>query len=138
MSGAAALRPRNRSYWQRSSCACLDKVDYLVGREGELRALARDLDDDADFEEVARKLLAMPVGAVCAVEAFGCRIRSKNLLERVSLLTNNLAKVAALEAAGIVVKREKLIVDHPGEHTSRYLEAKERHGHAILTAGSFA
>ncbi|MET7999040.1 hypothetical protein ABZU76_50065 [Amycolatopsis sp. NPDC005232] len=59
-------------------------------------------------------------------------------LERVSLLTNNPAKVAALKAAGIVVKREKLIVDHPGEHTSRYLEAKERHGHAILTAGSFA
>jgi GTP cyclohydrolase II len=54
-------------------------------------------------------------------------------LERVRLLTNNPAKVAALEAAGIVVKPERLLVEHPGEYATRYLRAKERHGHAIVT-----
>ncbi|QRP44856.1 GTP cyclohydrolase II [Amycolatopsis sp. FDAARGOS 1241] len=66
------------------------------------------------------------------------RLLSVLQLERVRLLTNNPAKVAALEAEGIVVKREELVVDHPGEHTVRYLQAKERHGHAILPAGTFA
>lgn len=65
------------------------------------------------------------------------RLLSLLHLEKVRLLTNNPAKVAALEKAGIGVVRQELVVDHPGEQALRYLEAKERHGHAILPAELF-
>ncbi|MFI5591845.1 PfkB family carbohydrate kinase [Amycolatopsis sp. NPDC051758] len=51
-------------------------VDYVVGREGELRALLSDPDSPRNVDELARSLLALGVGAVCVVESFGCRIRS--------------------------------------------------------------
>ena len=51
-------------------------VDYVVGREGELRALLSDPDSPRTVDELARSLLALGVGAVCVVESFGCRIRS--------------------------------------------------------------
>jgi ribokinase len=51
-------------------------VDYLVGREGELRGLLSDPDSPRTVDELARSLLALGVGAVCVVESFGCKIRS--------------------------------------------------------------
>jgi ribokinase len=51
-------------------------VDYLVGREGELRRLLSDPDSPRTVDDLARSLLALGVGAVCVVESFGCKIRS--------------------------------------------------------------
>ncbi|WP_439377109.1 PfkB family carbohydrate kinase [Amycolatopsis lexingtonensis] len=51
-------------------------VDYLVGREGELRRLLSDPDSPQSLDDLARSLLALGVGAVCVVENFGCSIRS--------------------------------------------------------------
>jgi ribokinase len=51
-------------------------VDYLVGREGELRRLLSDPDSPRSVDELARMLLSLGVGAVCVVESFGCKIRS--------------------------------------------------------------
>lgn len=51
-------------------------------------------------------------------------------LARVSLLTNNPRKVAALEAAGLQVSRVPLIVDAPPE-AQDYLQAKRDHGHLL-------
>lgn len=54
-------------------------VDYLVGREGELRRLLSDPDGPDTIDDLARSLLALGVGAVCIVESFGCKIRSSVL-----------------------------------------------------------
>jgi len=51
-------------------------VDYLVGREGELRKLLSDPDSPRTVDDLARSLLALGVGAVCVVGSFGCKIRS--------------------------------------------------------------
>jgi ribokinase len=51
-------------------------VDYLVGREGELRRLLSDPDGPPNVDELARSLLSLGVGAVCVIESFGCKIRS--------------------------------------------------------------
>ena len=53
-------------------------------------------------------------------------------LRRVRLLTNNPDKVAALETAGLVVKRETLLTDAPSEYAFNYLLAKEEHGHRFV------
>jgi ribokinase len=52
----------------------LGGVDYLVGREWELRALLSDPDGPADLEAVAQQLLNLGVHAVCSVEDFRCRL----------------------------------------------------------------
>jgi ribokinase len=52
----------------------LGGVDYLVGREWELRALLSDPDGPADLDAVAQQLLNLGVHAVCAVEDFRCRL----------------------------------------------------------------
>jgi ribokinase len=51
-------------------------VDYLVGREDELRKLLSEPDSPRTVDDLARQLLALGVGAVCVVESFGCKIRS--------------------------------------------------------------
>lgn len=56
-------------------------VDYLVGRERELRKLLSDPDSPRTVDELARMLLALGVGAVCVLEGFGCRIRSSVISE---------------------------------------------------------
>lgn len=56
-------------------------------------------------------------------------------LSRVRLLTNNPDKVAALEAAGLVVKQEPLHVP-VGEKAAAYLEAKRARGHARPPGGT--
>ena len=55
-------------------------------------------------------------------------------LASVRLLTNNPAKVSALELAGIKAEMCQLVQPEPGPETLRYLAAKEIHGHAILSA----
>jgi ribokinase len=60
----------------------LGAVDYLVGREWELRQLLPDPGEE-DFGLVAPRLLGLGVGAVCVVEKFGCRIWSRDLTETV-------------------------------------------------------
>jgi len=54
-------------------------------------------------------------------------------LSRVQLLTNNPAKIAALEAAGIKAEMRQLVQPDPSDQTVKYLVAKEVHGHAILS-----
>ncbi|WP_328606796.1 carbohydrate kinase family protein [Amycolatopsis sp. NBC_00345] len=56
----------------------LGSVDYLVGSEWELRRLLPDPGEE-DFGLVVPLLLGLGVGAVCAVEKFGCRIWSRDL-----------------------------------------------------------
>jgi 3,4-dihydroxy 2-butanone 4-phosphate synthase/GTP cyclohydrolase II len=56
-------------------------------------------------------------------------------LGEVTLLTNNPAKVVALELAGIHVDQRPLVMPEPGEKALKYLVAKETHGHAILPPG---
>jgi GTP cyclohydrolase II len=53
-------------------------------------------------------------------------------LARVRLLTNNPAKVDGLRFAGIVVDRELLWADVPGEYALDYLLAKEQNGHRFI------
>nr|WP_225957294.1 GTP cyclohydrolase II RibA [Amycolatopsis lexingtonensis] len=53
-------------------------------------------------------------------------------LKSVQLLTNNPAKISALEAAGIKAEMRQLVQPDPSGETVRYLAAKEVHGHAIL------
>jgi GTP cyclohydrolase II len=53
-------------------------------------------------------------------------------LTAVQLLTNNPAKIFALEAAGIKVEMRQLVQPEPSDPTLKYLVAKEVHGHAIL------
>lgn len=51
---------------------------------------------------------------------------------RIRLMTNNPAKVAALEAAGIAVAERVPLVVESGPHNARYLETKRRRmGHAV-------
>ncbi|WP_326568716.1 PfkB family carbohydrate kinase [Amycolatopsis rhabdoformis] len=54
----------------------LGGVDYVVGREWELRSLLSDPDGPADVDEVAQQLLNLGVHAVCVVEDFRCRLRT--------------------------------------------------------------
>ncbi|MDX8141314.1 GTP cyclohydrolase II [Lentzea sp. BCCO 10_0061] len=54
-------------------------------------------------------------------------------LTSVRLLTNNPAKVKALQDHGIVAKRESWTVP-VSESAQQYLEAKRQHGHMIATA----
>ena len=56
----------------------LHGVDYLVGREGELRGLLSYPDRPDTVDELAEELLALGVTTVCVVENFGCRIRSRS------------------------------------------------------------
>ncbi len=55
----------------------LHGVDYLVGREGELRGLLSYPDRPRTVDELADELLTLGVTTVCVVENFGCRIRSR-------------------------------------------------------------
>jgi len=55
----------------------LRNVDYLVGREWELRRLLPDAGAGQDSDLVARRLLNLGVGAVCVVEQFGCKLWAK-------------------------------------------------------------
>jgi ribokinase len=52
----------------------LGGVDYLVGREWEMRALLSDPEGPADLDAVAQQLLKLGVHAVCVVEEFRCRL----------------------------------------------------------------
>ncbi|NBH10247.1 GTP cyclohydrolase II RibA [Amycolatopsis sp. SID8362] len=53
-------------------------------------------------------------------------------LTSVRLLTNNPAKISALEVAGIKAEMCQLVQPDPSRETVGYLAAKEVHGHAIL------
>jgi GTP cyclohydrolase II len=62
--------------------------------------------------------------AACILEDLG--------FTRIRLMTNNPAKVTALEAAGIAVAERVPLVVEPGPHNERYLETKRRRmGHAV-------
>ncbi|WP_326838212.1 GTP cyclohydrolase II RibA [Amycolatopsis rhabdoformis] len=74
----------------------------------------------------------MKVEADTRTYGHAVRLLNELKLDQVRLLTNNPAKVEALRDAGIIVERQELVVDHPGEQAQRYLLAKERHGHAIF------
>lgn len=51
---------------------------------------------------------------------------------RIRLMTNNPAKVSALEAAGIAVAERVPLVVEPGPHNERYLDTKRRRmGHEV-------
>lgn len=54
----------------------LNGVDYLIGREGELRGLLPDPDGPRTVDALAEELLNLGVVTVCVVEHFGCKIRS--------------------------------------------------------------
>ncbi|MFI5591844.1 GTP cyclohydrolase II [Amycolatopsis sp. NPDC051758] len=54
-------------------------------------------------------------------------------LSAVQLLTNNPAKVSALEVAGIKAEMRQLVQRKPSNETLKYLTAKETYGHAILS-----
>ncbi len=54
----------------------LNGVDYLIGREGELRGLLPDPESPRSVDALAEELLNLGVDTVCVVENFGCRIRS--------------------------------------------------------------
>lgn len=56
--------------------------------------------------------------AACILEDLG--------FSRIRLMTNNPAKVSALEAAGIEVAERVPLVVQPGPHNERYLETKRR------------
>lgn len=69
------------------------------------------------------------------------KLLRKLRLRRVTLLTNNPAKVQALQVAGITVTLRPLVVPDLGKHAREYLAAKARRGHMIsgwndLIAGS--
>jgi len=53
-------------------------------------------------------------------------------LGKVTLLTNNPAKVYALEVGGIEVEMQQLVPPELSDTALKYLVAKEIHGHAIL------
>jgi ribokinase len=55
----------------------LHGVDYLVGREGELRGLLSYPDRPATVDALAEELLTLGVATVCVVENFGAKIRSR-------------------------------------------------------------
>ncbi|WP_410608598.1 PfkB family carbohydrate kinase [Amycolatopsis sp. lyj-109] len=55
----------------------LHGVDYLVGREGELRGLLSYPDRPATVDALADELLTLGVQTVCVVENFGAKIRSR-------------------------------------------------------------
>jgi GTP cyclohydrolase II len=55
-------------------------------------------------------------------------------LTRVQLLTNNPAKISALEAAGIQAEMRQVVQPAPSDPALEYLVAKKVHGHAILPA----
>lgn len=55
----------------------LHGVDYLVGREGELRGLLSYPDRPATVDALADELLTLGVETVCVVENFGAKIRSR-------------------------------------------------------------
>ncbi|QRP44857.1 carbohydrate kinase family protein [Amycolatopsis sp. FDAARGOS 1241] len=57
----------------------LGGVDYVVGREWELRRLLSDPDGPSDVDAVAQQLLNLGVHAVCVVEDFRCRLRTVTL-----------------------------------------------------------
>jgi GTP cyclohydrolase II len=51
---------------------------------------------------------------------------------RIRLMTNNLSKVSALEAAGIAVAERVPLLVEPGPHNERYLDTKRRRmGHKV-------
>jgi 3,4-dihydroxy 2-butanone 4-phosphate synthase/GTP cyclohydrolase II len=54
-------------------------------------------------------------------------------LTAVQLLTNNPAKISALEVAGIKAEMRQLVQRKPSNETLKYLTAKETYGHAILS-----
>jgi ribokinase len=63
----------------------LKNVDYLVGREWEIRRLLSDAGAGLDIDAVARYLRRqLGVGAVCVVEQFRCRIWSEWLTDEIS------------------------------------------------------
>jgi ribokinase len=55
----------------------LHGVDYLVGREGELRGLLSYPDRPDTVDALAEELLTLGVETVCVVENFGAKIRSR-------------------------------------------------------------
>jgi 3,4-dihydroxy 2-butanone 4-phosphate synthase/GTP cyclohydrolase II len=57
-------------------------------------------------------------------------------LRRVSLLTNNPDKVAALEVADIEVNKIPSLGHHLSENHLEYLVAKEQHGHVFVSSSS--
>ena len=57
----------------------LGDVDYLVGREWELRALLSEPDGPADLDAVAQQLLNLGVHTVCVVEDLRCRLWTVDL-----------------------------------------------------------
>ncbi|WP_228830034.1 carbohydrate kinase family protein [Nocardia beijingensis] len=61
----------------------LGVVDYLVGGDKDLRALAMASDDaPSDREQTATRLRALGVGAVCAIQDFRCAVWSDQLSDR--------------------------------------------------------
>ncbi|HWD00879.1 MAG TPA: PfkB family carbohydrate kinase [Amycolatopsis sp.] len=57
----------------------LGGVDYVVGREWELRRLLSDPDGPGDVDALAQQLLTLGVQAVCVVEDFRCKLRTVTL-----------------------------------------------------------
>lgn len=61
----------------------LGVVDYLVGGDNDLRALAMSPDGAApDTEQTATRLRALGVGAVCAIRDFRCAVWSEQVSDR--------------------------------------------------------
>ncbi len=99
-----------------------------IGLINKLRAYALQ---DQGFDTVdANTRLGFPIDA----RDFGTAARMLHLLgqDRVRLLTNNPAKVAGLEAAGIIVSEQAAHALPPNPHNARYLLTKrDRTGHTI-------
>jgi ribokinase len=89
-------------------------VDYLVGREGELRRLLSDPDTPRTVDDLARMLLALGVGAVCVVENFGCKIRSSVISQDIEGLPVPLDDAPGVREAFSAALIQKLIQEGAG------------------------
>lgn len=104
---------------------------YLSNQEGrghgmqtKIEAIDMEANEGLEMPEVfERKGLELDLRTYGAAAAVIKRVTGG---QRIRLLTNNPKKVRELEAYGITVQREPLIVKNPTEECRRYLNSKRR------------
>lgn len=108
----------------------LDQEGRGAGLRSKAEAYKLNHEDGLDTYQAYEKL-GLPSDQ--RVYADAVQVLKELRLASVKLLTNNPAKIEALEMAGIAVERVPLQAQ-PTPTTIAYLEAKKQHGHLLLQA----